>query len=239
MSLIRNSRPYRMYRTTAGSAGRCWPQLVARFGTGHLMRMAVVALATLAAVAGCSPVPCALGLGRACATTVSAVTVAPSHTFVLKSDGSLWAWGRNASGQLGDGTATDRAGPVQVGPGSMVAAVAAGAVHTVAMRRNGTLWAWGANWSGQLGDGTTTDRAEPVRIRSGSDWRVAAPGEAQTTSSGSSTGETQSDSWMTHRSGSTDLGWSCTPRRPVCWSSGGMPRQTAEHGGRDDRRRSS
>ena len=124
--------------------------------------------------------PCAPGLGRACAATASAVAAAPSHTVVLKSDGTLWAWGRNASGQLGDGTATDRAGPVQVGPGNKWRAVAAGAVHAVAIRRNGTLWAWGSNGAGQLGDGTTTDRPSPVQVDGGGKWRAAAAGFGHT-----------------------------------------------------------
>ena len=93
------------------------------------MLMAVVALPALATLAGCSQVLCSLGVGRACAATPSAVAAAPSHTFVLKSDGTLWAWGRNSSGQLGDGSTTDRASPVQVGAGSRWRAVAGGAVH--------------------------------------------------------------------------------------------------------------
>ena len=107
------------------------------------MLMAVVALPALATLAGCSQVLCSLGVGRACAATPSAVAAAPSHTFVLKTDGTLWAWGRNSSGQLGDGSTTDRASPVQVGAGSRWRTVTAGAVHTVAVRRNGTLWAVG------------------------------------------------------------------------------------------------
>ena len=83
------------------------------------MLMAVVALPALATLAGCSQVLCSLGVGRACAATPSAVAAAPSHTFVLKSDGTLWAWGRNSSGQLGDGSTTDRASPVQVDVASL------------------------------------------------------------------------------------------------------------------------
>ncbi len=85
-----------------------------------------------------------------------------SHSLYLGSDGSLWAWGSNAFGQLGDGTTTDRATPTQVLTG--VAAITAGYYHTLALKTDGSLWAWGYNGSGQLGDGTTTDRATPIQV---------------------------------------------------------------------------
>ena len=83
----------------------------------------------------------------------------------VKTDGTLWAWGDNSYGQLGDGTTTHRLSPVQVGSG--FASVAAGYYHTVAVKTDGTLWAWGYNDYGQLGDGTTTYRLSPVQVGSG------------------------------------------------------------------------
>jgi len=80
----------------------------------------------------------------------------------VKTDGTLWAWGDNVHGQLGDGTTTNRSTPVQIGTG--FAAVAAGISHTVAVKTDGTLWAWGDNVYGQLGDGSTTNRSTPLRI---------------------------------------------------------------------------
>jgi alpha-tubulin suppressor-like RCC1 family protein len=100
-------------------------------------------------------------------TAVQAVSVAQNHTMMLKSDGTLWATGRNDYGQLGDGTTTARTTSVQVMSG--VQAVSAGYDHTMILKSDGTLWATGRNKSdrnrfGQLGDGTTIDRNSPVQV---------------------------------------------------------------------------
>ena len=84
------------------------------------------------------------------------------HTMAVRNDGSLWAWGSNMVGQLGDGTITSRHNPVRVMDN--VVAVSAGFDYTMAIRSDGSLWAWGLNESGQLGDGTTTERHSPVRV---------------------------------------------------------------------------
>jgi uncharacterized delta-60 repeat protein len=102
--------------------------------------------------------------GKAQAVTPQ-ISAGMRHTVAVKTDGTLWAWGGNDSGQLGDGTTTQRLAPVQIGSG--FAAVSAGAYHTVAVKADGTLWAWGGNDYGRLGDGTTTQRLVPVQIGSG------------------------------------------------------------------------
>jgi hypothetical protein len=84
------------------------------------------------------------------------------HTCAIKQDGSLWCWGRNDSGQLGDGTNTDKNAPVQI-MSSGVVAVSLGGAHTCAVKQDGSLWCWGNNYSGQLGDGTAW-RESPTYI---------------------------------------------------------------------------
>ncbi|MBF0412283.1 MAG: hypothetical protein HQK70_06190 [Desulfamplus sp.] len=92
------------------------------------------------------------------------------HTVALKDDGTVWAWGYNGSGQLGDGTNTDRLEPVQIAAIPFgFKAIAAGNAHTVALDNNGNVRAWGYNGSGQLGDGTNTDSNTPVLLTGISD----------------------------------------------------------------------
>jgi hypothetical protein len=67
------------------------------------------------------------------------VSAGCSHTVALKSDGTLWAWGWNHLGALGDGTNTNKYVPVPVGEGIKWASVSAGSAHTVALRSDGTL----------------------------------------------------------------------------------------------------
>jgi PKD repeat protein len=85
----------------------------------------------------------------------------------VKTDGTVWAWGSNTYGQLGDGTTTPRRTPVQVQGISNVVSVAGGRDHVLALKSDGTVWAWGWNAYGQLGDGTLTNRSLPVQITTG------------------------------------------------------------------------
>lgn len=99
------------------------------------------------------------------------IAVGGSTTLALKSDGTLWAWGENLYGQLGDGTlARDQASPVRSVPGNDWKQVATAGPHSVALKRDGTLWSWGNNWAGQLGDGTSTKSRSPVRVGSATNW---------------------------------------------------------------------
>nr|WP_258326576.1 InlB B-repeat-containing protein [Bifidobacterium asteroides] len=92
------------------------------------------------------------------------------HSLALGSDGNAYAWGYNNSGQLGDGTSTDRATSVRVKKPAGTSTdftyvqVSAGAFHSLALGSDGNAYAWGLNNFGQLGDGTSTDRATPVKV---------------------------------------------------------------------------
>jgi len=109
---------------------------------------------------------------------VVAVAAGSEHSLALKSDGTVWSWGGNRDGQLGDGTSTDRPYPVQVTtsagvPLTGVAAIATGgnarfySGYSLALKSDGTVWAWGNNGYGKLGDGTNTNRSRAVQVLSG------------------------------------------------------------------------
>ncbi|MFH1321674.1 MAG: T9SS type A sorting domain-containing protein [Bacteroidota bacterium] len=86
------------------------------------------------------------------------------HSMALKSDGTVWTWGLNNFGQLGDGTTINKKLPIQVGGGlTDVIAISAGFYHSLAVKSDGSLWGWGRNMNGQLGDGTSNNRLFPVQ----------------------------------------------------------------------------
>ena len=104
-------------------------------------------------------------------TTWTFVAVGGFHSAALRSDGTLWTWGANANGQLGDGTTTDHLRPAAVPPPPTAAAgtrwvgVALGDAFTLALRSDSTLWAWGANIKGQVGNNFALyDQLTPSRL---------------------------------------------------------------------------
>jgi alpha-tubulin suppressor-like RCC1 family protein len=86
------------------------------------------------------------------------------QSLALKSDGTVWAWGNNQYGQLGNGATTDSSVPVPVQGLTNVVSIAAG-VHSLALRSDGTVWAWGYNYDGELGNGTLTNSNVPVEVQ--------------------------------------------------------------------------
>jgi alpha-tubulin suppressor-like RCC1 family protein len=87
-----------------------------------------------------------------------------SHSCGLREDWSVWCWGFNYYGQLGDGSQNPSATPVQVGGLWAVTTLTAGRFHTCATQLDGVVRCWGYNDAGQLGDGTTTDSPVPVTV---------------------------------------------------------------------------
>jgi alpha-tubulin suppressor-like RCC1 family protein len=87
------------------------------------------------------------------AAVTPVVAAGSAHSIALKYDGTVYTWGSNAYGQLGNGTSTDSSTPVQVKGLANVVAIAAGFYHNLAVKSDGTVWAWGNNALGQLGSG--------------------------------------------------------------------------------------
>lgn len=108
------------------------------------------------------------------------VSAGMSHTMAIRTDGTLWAWGANDFGQLGDGTSIAKTTPVQIGTANDWQSVSAGTLHTMAIKTNGTLWGWGINGNSRLGDGTTTDRLFPTQIGSATNWKSVCAGDVNT-----------------------------------------------------------
>lgn len=117
-----------------------------------------------------------LGLGNSGAATdrtapmqvissgASEVIAGAHHSYALRNDGQVRAWGRNYRANLGDGSTTMRTTPVAVAGLTDVVSIASGRDHGVAVRADGRVLTWGMNSSGQLGDGTTTNRTVPVLV---------------------------------------------------------------------------
>lgn len=99
-----------------------------------------------------------------------------NHAIGIKTNGTLWAWGRNLYGQIGNGqggNGTDSvnvSSPVQIGSETTWLRAAAGYGATLAIKTDGTLWAWGWNSDGQLGQGDIISRSSPVQVGSATNW---------------------------------------------------------------------
>ena len=97
---------------------------------------------------------------------VIAVAAGRNHSLALKNDGTVWAWGDNAIGELGQGTLTvGSTVPVQVKGLTNIKAITAGGYYfSLALKNDGTVWAWGNNNYGQLGNGTYTNSNKPIQV---------------------------------------------------------------------------
>ena len=94
------------------------------------------------------------------------------HSIALRSDGTIWSWGRNTVRQLGFPTVFNqgRSSPIQIGVLSNWTQVSAGDSNSAAIASNGTLWAWGLNTVGQVGRNDTLNVSSPVQVGTMSNW---------------------------------------------------------------------
>ena len=107
---------------------------------------------------------------------------AGDHTMVIKTDGTLWGWGSNSYGQLGDNTTTNRSTPVTTfAGGTNWKQVFCRGRHTAAIKTDGSLWTWGNGGEGRLGNFSTTNRSTPVTtFAGGNNWKQVTCGFNQT-----------------------------------------------------------
>jgi alpha-tubulin suppressor-like RCC1 family protein len=153
-------------------------------------------------------------------TNWSQVSSGTNFTAAIKTDGTLWTWGANTSGQLGVNTATNRLTPVTTfAGGTNWSQVACGNSHTAAIKTDGTLWTWGSGSSGSLGDNTAISRSTPVTtFAGGTNWSQVACGQQHTAAI-----KTDGTLWVWGINGLGQLGTNNTTDRstPVTTFAGG------------------
>lgn len=113
------------------------------------------------------------------AATWSTTAAGVAHTCGIQEDGTLWCWGYNLSGSVGDGTHANRSDPTAIGTDHW-RSLAVGDYHSCAIRDDRSLWCWGLNTSAQLGDGTLGERASPVLVDSTHAWAAVTAGAIHT-----------------------------------------------------------
>ena len=124
-----------------------------------------------------SPVAVVGGFTDWCKISTGTGTAAIGATSLgVRTNGTIWSWGRNNLGQIGDSTTVSRSSPVSVVGGfTNWCDVSSGFAHALGIRTNGMLHAWGSNLCGALGDGTTVNKSSPVTTAGGfTDWKKIA-----------------------------------------------------------------
>jgi len=110
--------------------------------------------------------------GNGVLSDILAIAAGGQTSLALRADGTVWSWGVNNKGQLGNNVATKYSAPplqvkAQLGDLSGMKAIAGGSAHCLALKADGTVWAWGWNSNGQLGDGSTSDRSTAAAVKGG------------------------------------------------------------------------
>ena len=150
----------------------------------------------------------------------------------IKTDGTLWNWGNNASGQIGDNTTTTRCTPVTTFIGGTNWKQVSSAYHTAAIKTDGTLWVWGDNGNGNIGDNTGQNKLTPVTtFLGGTNWKQVSCGPSYTGAI-----KTDGTLWMWGANGSGELGnntavFATDVRTPVTTFAGGSNWKQVSCGG--------
>ncbi len=141
-----------------------------------------------AALAG-QPIPTAISTGGAWSqiqtfwgwwTSLSGSNAEGSHSCALKSDGTIWCWGRNNYGQLGNNTTSNKAIPTTLNGGGTWSKMSTMSTHACGIKSDSTLWCWGKNAAGEVGDATTVTKTVPTAIGTDS-WTSVVVGPANHT----------------------------------------------------------
>lgn len=119
-----------------------------------------------------APDPIQIGI----ATNWQNVIAGGGLSLAIKSDGTLWAWGLNTYGTLGNGTTIDSNIPIQIGSNTDWVSIASGSGYCLAIKNDGTLWAWGNNTIGQFGNGSNIGSLIPIQVGSDTDWQTVDSG---------------------------------------------------------------
>ena len=138
------------------------------------------------------------------------ISAGNAHNVAIKTDGTLWTWGRNLSGQLGDGSTTNSNIPIQIGTATNWRFVSAGDEYIIAIKLDGTLWAWGDNTYGQLGDNTTINKTTPTQIGTDTNWSLVSAGTNHTLST-----KTNGTLWAWGRNNTGQLGDNTTINKVI------------------------
>jgi alpha-tubulin suppressor-like RCC1 family protein len=101
-------------------------------------------------------------------------SIGPGGFLAIKNDGTLWAWGSNSNGQLGNNSSGDVSSPTQIGSNTNWSKIAGFSNGALAIKTDGTLWAWGYNEAGELGQNNRIHRSSPVQVGSNTNWSEVA-----------------------------------------------------------------
>jgi len=112
-------------------------------------------------------------------TDWSKINAGGNHILAIKTDGTLWAWGLNNAGQVGNNSVSNRSSPVQVGSSTTWSQINTGPGSTLSLstKTDGTLWSWGSNFTGQLGHGDTVYRSSPTQVGVATTWSQISVGQ--------------------------------------------------------------